>query len=80
MIGLLLFTNCSNKKNRSTATELIDNNLTVIDKNYPVIDDTICVSQFADSLFYILLGTTPNKISAIQKIFITNSYIFIHDG
>jgi hypothetical protein len=78
---LLLFVSCSNRQNNMTiADERIENDAVILENNYPAIDDTIYISRFVDSLFYIPLGATNgDKIGDVQKVMITDSYIFVHN-
>ena len=54
--------------------------LIVLENDNLEIIDTIRISQFSDSLFYILLERTEQcKISNIEKVLMTDSLIFVLD-
>ena len=71
---------CSNNnvKNEDRAVISLEDSLVIIETDDPEITDTIRISQFADSLFYILLERTPQcKISKINQVSMTDSLIRI---
>ncbi|MDR1096853.1 MAG: 6-bladed beta-propeller, partial [Tannerella sp.] len=58
----------------------MEDSLIILEDNYPAVSDTISVSRFVDSLFYIPLGATNgDKIDEVQKVMMTGRYIFVHN-
>jgi hypothetical protein len=82
---IIISANCSGDRQKKRHAETTDHKelrvMTLIDSSSAVIEDTIRLSFFADSLFYIPLGKTPlGSIEGIRKVVISGTHIFVHDN
>ncbi len=86
IFSLFFFVQCNYSSHKSERDRLQDevvasDTLTIITSNYKEKDDTIRVTQFIDSLFYIPLEKNEEcTIQDIGKVLMTNTYIFILDN